>query len=284
MFERSPAELKDVIAAERIGHPFLVWRDTDGHQRILALGPATWRVTIGRDPEADVSLDGDAEVSRAHALIERVGQEWTFVDDGLSRNGSFINQTRALGRRRLVDHDRISCGNSEIVFREPVVKTGDSTVSSRDLAPVLPLSPMQRKVLIALCRPVQASDTRDARDQPPDLRGGAPHRRRGQGAPTGAVRALRPRGAAPEREARPAGGHGARCPGCSRPGSSEGRPGACGAARLVRSIEPIASPQAIGSLKPGMIGVAANAYVILPASRSSGATAPATRVSADRRG
>jgi hypothetical protein len=81
------------------------------------------------------------------------------VDDGLSRNGSFINQTRALGRRRLVDHDRISCGNSEIVFREPVVKTGDSTVSSRDLAPVLPLSPMQRKVLIALCRPVQASDS-----------------------------------------------------------------------------------------------------------------------------
>jgi hypothetical protein len=158
MFERSPAELKDVIAAERIGHPFLVWRDTAGHQQILPLGPATWRVTIGRDPEADVSLEGDAEVSRAHALIERVGQEWTFVDDGLSRNGSFINQTRALGRRRLVDHDRISCGNSEIVFREPVVKTGDSTVSSRDLAPVLPLSPMQRKVLIALCRPVQASD------------------------------------------------------------------------------------------------------------------------------
>ena len=73
-FERSPAELKDVIAAERIGHPFLVWRDSDGHQRILALGPATWRVTIGRDPEADVSLAGDAEVSRAHALIERVGK------------------------------------------------------------------------------------------------------------------------------------------------------------------------------------------------------------------
>ncbi len=38
-FERSPAELKDVIAAERIGHPFLVWRDTAGHQQILAAGP-----------------------------------------------------------------------------------------------------------------------------------------------------------------------------------------------------------------------------------------------------
>jgi hypothetical protein len=162
MFERSPAELKDVIGAERIGHPFLVWRDAGGRQRILPLGPAIWRVTIGRDPEADVSLEGDAEASRAHALIERIGQEWTLVDDGLSRNGSFINQTRVLGRRRLVDRDRIVCGNSEILFREPAVKSGDPNVSSRDLAPVLPLSPMQRKVLIALCRPVQASDTATA--------------------------------------------------------------------------------------------------------------------------
>ncbi|HEX4008753.1 MAG TPA: FHA domain-containing protein [Solirubrobacteraceae bacterium] len=155
---RSPAELQAVIAAERAGQPFLVWRDADRRQRILSLGPESWRVTIGRDPTADVSLAGDAEVSRAHALIERVGQGWTFVDDGLSRNGSFINQTRVLGRRRLVDHDRIACGNSDITFREPVLKLGDSTVSSRGIVPVLPLSPMQRKVLIALCRPVQLSD------------------------------------------------------------------------------------------------------------------------------
>jgi FHA domain-containing protein len=161
-FDRSPVELKDIIAAERAGHPFLVWRDAGGRQQILPLGTDRWRVTIGRDPEADVSLAGDAEVSRAHALVERVGQGWTFVDDGLSRNGSFINQTRALGRRRLVDHDRIGCGGSEITFREPVIRTGDSTVSSRGVAPALPLSPMQRKVLIALCRPVHASDTATA--------------------------------------------------------------------------------------------------------------------------
>jgi hypothetical protein len=155
----SPADLQAVIAAERTGNPFLVWRDAGGRQRVLPLGPDRWRVTIGRDPEADVSLAGDAEVSRAHALIERVGQGWTFVDDGLSRNGSFINRARALGRRRLDDGDRILCGTSEIVFREPVVTAGDSTVSSQNVAPVLPLSPMQRKVLIALCRPVHASDT-----------------------------------------------------------------------------------------------------------------------------
>jgi len=156
-FDRSPAELKAVIAAERAGNPFLVWRGTDRGQRILPLGPDCWRVTIGRDPAADVSLAGDAEVSRAHALIERVGQGWTFVDDGLSRNGSFINQTRALGRRRLADHDRIACGSTEITFRDPATGLSDSTVASQAVPPVLSLSPMQRKVLIALCRPVQAS-------------------------------------------------------------------------------------------------------------------------------
>jgi hypothetical protein len=158
-FARSPAELRDVILAERVGNPFLVWRGADGGQRLLSLGPDRWRVTIGRDSAADVSLAGDAEVSRAHALIERVGQGWTLVDDGLSRNGSFINQTRVLGRRRLVDGDRIACGGTEITFREPAIASGDSTVASRDIAPVLPLSPMQRKVLLALCRPVQGSDT-----------------------------------------------------------------------------------------------------------------------------
>lgn len=157
-YDRSPAELKAVIAAERAGSPFLVWRGADRRQRILPLGPDCWRVTIGRDPTADVPLAGDAEVSRAHAVIERVGQGWTLVDDGLSRNGSFINQIRVVGRRRLVDHDRIRCGSSEITFREPVISAGDSTVSSQNIAPVLPLSPMQRKVLIALCRPVHASD------------------------------------------------------------------------------------------------------------------------------
>lgn len=154
---RSPAELQAVLAAERAGRPFLEWRTVDGRHHLLELGPERWRVTIGRDPAADVSLVGDGEVSRAHALIERIAHDWTLVDDGLSRNGSFINHERALGRRRLRDRDRIGCGNSEIVFREPLLQAADATVASGGAAPAVHLSPMQRKVLIALCRPVQAS-------------------------------------------------------------------------------------------------------------------------------
>ena len=91
-----------------------------------------------------------------HALLERVGTGWTVIDDGLSRNGSFVNGTRVLGRRRLADGDRLRAGATEIVYREPLLAAGDSTAAGSWTAPALALTPTQRKVLIALCRPVQS--------------------------------------------------------------------------------------------------------------------------------
>jgi hypothetical protein len=154
--QQTPAELKEVIAAERTGHPFVVWRAEDGEQRMLLLDQPRWRVTIGRDPTADVSLPWDAEVSRGHALLEQVGRGWTLVDDGLSRNGSFVNGTRVIGRRRLRDKDRMVFGATPVTYRETSGGT-TQTASAIDSPAAISLSPMQRKVLIALCRPVHAS-------------------------------------------------------------------------------------------------------------------------------
>ena len=198
---QSPVELKEVIAAERTGHPFLVWRTDEGEQRILLLDQQRWRVTIGRDPAADIPLPWDAEVSRTHALLEQVGRGWTVVDDGLSRNGSFVNGARAIGRRRLRDKDRMVFGATEVTYRETSGAI-TQTASAIDAPAAIPLSPMQRKVLIALCRPVHESGLGHPGHQPPDRRGRVPDRRRGQGPPPRAVRALRPESAAPEREAR----------------------------------------------------------------------------------
>ena len=155
---QSPAELKDVIAAERSGFPFLVWQAQDGTQRILLLEANHWRVTIGRDPTADVPLSWDAEVSGTHALLEQVGRRWMLVDDGLSRNGSFVNGARVIGRRRLCDRDHVVLGNTRLTYRET---SGGitQTASAIDTPSAIPLSPMQRKVLIALCRPVHESDS-----------------------------------------------------------------------------------------------------------------------------
>ena len=100
----SPAEVKARLDAERRGVPFLLYRDGDGAQVIVALdGP----VTVGRRPERDVALPWDTEVSRLHAQLEPVGSDWIVVDDGLSRNGTYVNGERVNGRRRLRDGDRM---------------------------------------------------------------------------------------------------------------------------------------------------------------------------------
>lgn len=155
----TPTELRDIIAAERTAQPFLVWRTHDASQRLLVLESDRWRVTIGRDPGADIPLSWDREVSRAHALLERVGQRWTLVDDGLSRHGSYVNGSQVPGRRQLADGDRLCFGTTEITFREARSAGADATASIAVSLKPLALSPMQRKIAIALCRPVRESES-----------------------------------------------------------------------------------------------------------------------------
>ena len=123
------------------------------------LGADLTRVTVGRQKQSDIPLTWDGEVSRAHAYLEPVGEEWTLVDDGLSRNGSFVNGSRVVGRRRLSDRDRMCFGNTHVVFREPAGAEGSESTARRPGAPQsIPLSEKERKVLIALCRPIVESN------------------------------------------------------------------------------------------------------------------------------
>ncbi|HEY7829150.1 MAG TPA: FHA domain-containing protein [Solirubrobacteraceae bacterium] len=151
------AELKALIAAERAGEPFLRVRAGDGCQRIFGLPVGSERATIGRHSDCDVSLAWDPEVSRLHALVERVGTEWTFIDDGLSSNGSFINGTRVVGRHRLKDGDRLCCGETVLVYRDPVARDLASTERGSSPPDSTTFTPTQRNVLVALCRPISNS-------------------------------------------------------------------------------------------------------------------------------
>ena len=85
----------------------------DGTDREIVLGT---RTTIGRQPGNELLLH-DREVSKSHAVIERVGEDWLFRDLG-SSNGSFINGLRT-GTRVLDNGDRIVLGASELVFEVP---------------------------------------------------------------------------------------------------------------------------------------------------------------------
>jgi pSer/pThr/pTyr-binding forkhead associated (FHA) protein len=153
----TPSDLKAIIEAERTGLPFVHWRSQDG-QRLLMLGGGRERLTVGRRPDADVPLGFDLEVSRAHALLELVGGQWTVVDDGLSRNGTFVNASRVHGRHALHDRDRLCFGQTNVIYREPPdPEHGVSTAQAPSNAAAVMLSETQRKVLIALCRPVNDS-------------------------------------------------------------------------------------------------------------------------------
>ena len=148
------SELKERLEAERTTRSLLVYRDGEGHQRILALVPEREKVTVGRGPAADLRLAWDREVSRAHAELEQVGGAWTVSDDGLSTNGTYRNDERVRGRIRLKDGDQLRFGKTIVAYRAPEITEGDTTVLPED-SPSLPITQTQHNVLIALCRPLR---------------------------------------------------------------------------------------------------------------------------------
>jgi hypothetical protein len=150
----SAPELKAQIEAEREGRPFLVFRAAAGEQAIVAIEPGAAELWVGRSESAGVRLDWDEEVSALHAQIEVVGGECTLVDDGLSRNGSYVNEERVHGRRHLRDGDTIRFGRTAVLYRRPGEGGGtEETVIAADAPLAATISPAQRRVLIALCRP-----------------------------------------------------------------------------------------------------------------------------------
>ena len=147
----SASELAARLAAERRGTPFLLFLDHERQQQIVDLDARSAMVTIGRDPANDIQLDWDTEVSRAHAVLEYVGGAWTLVDDGLSRNGSFVNGRRVHGRRRLDDGDSITVGSTLLVYVATEGRVGTTATAAAGQPPELTMA--QQRVLDALCLP-----------------------------------------------------------------------------------------------------------------------------------
>src|SRR5215212_10037212 len=136
------AELKERMAAERRGHPFLILRD-----------------------------EAAAQVSRVHAELVWVGRDWAIDDGGLSRNGTYVNGQRIAERRRLRDGDTLRFGATAMVFRRPsdAVEVGSATVSASDLPGPTSLSDAQRAVLRELCRPLAGADGRSRPATNPEI-------------------------------------------------------------------------------------------------------------------
>jgi len=116
--QRTAFEFERAMAEEALSTAFLVWRDARGEQVIFGLGDLR-RATIGRRPGNTVVVGGDDEISRVHAELELIGGGWTVTDDGLSRNGTYLNGTRITQRQRIRDGDVLLIGRTTIEYRCP---------------------------------------------------------------------------------------------------------------------------------------------------------------------
>jgi DNA-binding NarL/FixJ family response regulator len=83
-------------------------------------------------------------VRRAHARVTRG-----------STNGTFVAGERVLGRRRLRDRDLLHVGATALAFRQPDSRTAETTRLADQRAAAVHVTEAQRRVLVALCRPLK---------------------------------------------------------------------------------------------------------------------------------
>jgi DNA-binding CsgD family transcriptional regulator len=150
----SAQELKEVIELQRSGAAFLRYRDGAGVLRLFPLDATTPHTTIGRSEQNSIALPWDEYVSGVHAEIREIGGEWTLSDEGLSRNGTFVNGERVSRLHRLRDGDAVRIGGTVIAFHAPAAVTSVLPTSvAVDDARSVRVTDAQRRVLVALCRP-----------------------------------------------------------------------------------------------------------------------------------
>jgi pSer/pThr/pTyr-binding forkhead associated (FHA) protein len=151
---RSAAELAARLSAERDGQPFLLFRDADQVQRLFPLPAEAQRLTLGRAADNDLALSWDREVSRVHAELVRVGAEWTVADQGISRNGTYLNGTAVRGQHRLRHGDILRLGSTLLAVTIPAGEAAETTLRTPMMATASELTPIQRRILSELCRPL----------------------------------------------------------------------------------------------------------------------------------
>jgi pSer/pThr/pTyr-binding forkhead associated (FHA) protein len=108
-------------------------------------------MTVGSLDSNDLVVESEG-VSRTHAVLERFGDTWTVRDLG-SRNGTFVNGGRTIGEHALHSGDEILLGRLRMLFHGPARGAETGAIASPP-----PITPRERDVLVALCRPLLTGD------------------------------------------------------------------------------------------------------------------------------
>jgi hypothetical protein len=103
--------------------PAALYKDRSGLRTPHAAPPSRSRAIededgvaglLGRGVAVDIPLIWDSKVSGVHAELERIGDDWAIVDDGLSRNGTYLNGQRVQSRRRRATAIRSASGTRSL--------------------------------------------------------------------------------------------------------------------------------------------------------------------------
>jgi pSer/pThr/pTyr-binding forkhead associated (FHA) protein len=137
--------------------PYVWFHASDGQPQAVRLTAS--RHTIGRGAGNDIVIDWDPLVSRINAQLERIGDVWTITDDGVSRNGTFVNGERLSGRRRLQDGDQVRVGQTVLTYRHTTNVPSAMTAVADEQLMRSSVSETQRRVLTALCRPYKGNSS-----------------------------------------------------------------------------------------------------------------------------
>ncbi len=129
-----------------------VWGAQGAKLHPLGVAP---QVVIGRDANCEISLADDAQVSRRHAVLERLPVGWS-IRDLSSRNGTTVGGERIVGARPLEDRDEIRVGQRRIVFCSMSTTERLAATAAAEAPPEL--TRRERDVLFALFGPARTGE------------------------------------------------------------------------------------------------------------------------------
>lgn len=111
-------------------------------------------LAVGRADTNDIVLT-DPTVSKLHAVFVRYASGWSVRDLG-SSNGTFVEGDQVVAERRVDHGDEIRCGATRMVLRAKAAGHLTDTVRAE---PPPPVTPREKVVLVALCRPMGTGET-----------------------------------------------------------------------------------------------------------------------------
>ena len=148
---RATREFRQVEEARATGHAYVTFRDAVIFHAV-ALAPSHDPLYIGRDDDCLVRIQNDQRVSRRHARLIYGASQWS-IEDGPSRNGTFVAGKRTMGEQILPDRAEITVGRTNLSFHAPASSTIVATLAEDPVVRLLHPTPTQRKVLVELARP-----------------------------------------------------------------------------------------------------------------------------------